>query len=71
MTFFDILQLLFVSKCSKITPERKETMNVIILQIPISEYGSIATLAAVANMPLDKYVVNQNCPESSAENPTT
>lgn len=46
-------------------------MNVIILQIPISEYGSIATLAAVANMPLDKYVVNQNCPESSAENPTT
>lgn len=40
-------------------------MNVIILQIPISEYGSIATLAAVANMPLDKYVVSETCPETN------
>lgn len=30
-------------------------MNVI-LQIPVADYGKIATLAAAANMPLDKYI---------------
>lgn len=29
------------------------------LQIPIGEYGPLATLAAAANMPLDKYVANE------------
>ena len=29
------------------------------LHIPVNEYGAIATLAAVANMPLDKYVVKK------------
>lgn len=29
------------------------------LHIPVNEYGQIATLAAVANMPLDKYVVEK------------
>jgi hypothetical protein len=29
----------------------------ITLQIPIEEYGKIATLAAAANMPIDKYIV--------------
>jgi hypothetical protein len=27
------------------------------LQIPVNEYGAIATLAAVANLPIDKYVI--------------
>lgn len=34
-------------------------MNTIILQIPLKEYGPIATLAAAAKMPLDKYVTEQ------------
>ena len=29
----------------------------ITLQVPISEYGTLATLAALAKMPIDKYVV--------------
>ena len=33
-----------------------ETVN-ITLQIPLSEYGQLATLAAAANMPIDKYVL--------------
>lgn len=36
-------------------------MNVT-LQIPLSEYGKIATLAAAANMPLDKYLA-ENTPK--------
>lgn len=39
--------------------------NTITLQIPITEYGTIATLAAVANMPIDKYVVSETCPETN------
>ena len=31
----------------------------ITLQIPLSKYGPIATLAAAANMPLDSYVVEE------------
>lgn len=31
----------------------------ITLQIPIAEYGTLATLAALANMPIDKYIANQ------------
>lgn len=31
----------------------------ITLQVPISEYGTLATLAALANMPIDKYVAAQ------------
>ena len=31
-------------------------MTSIILQIPYDEYGPLATLAAAANMPLDKYI---------------
>ena len=31
----------------------------ITLQIPIGEYGTIATLAALANMPIDKYVATK------------
>lgn len=37
------------------------------LHIPVNEYGAIATLAAVANMPLDKYVVNKMCNGLDAE----
>ena len=40
-----------------ITPAKHKTMN-ITLQIPIDEYGKIATLAAAANMPIDKYIVH-------------
>jgi hypothetical protein len=29
----------------------------ITLQVPISDYGTLATLAAMAKMPIDKYVV--------------
>ena len=31
----------------------------ITLQIPIEEYGTLATLAAMAKMPIDKYVVDE------------
>lgn len=31
----------------------------ITLHIPIGEYGTLATLAALANMPIDKYVAAQ------------
>lgn len=31
-------------------------MTSITLQIPYDEYGPLATLAAAANMPLDKYI---------------
>ena len=34
-------------------------MTTVTLQIPVAEYGTIATLAAVANMPIDKYVVQE------------
>ena len=33
--------------------------NTITLHIPVAKYGTIATLAAVANMPIDKYVVQE------------
>lgn len=33
-----------------------DTMN-ITLQIPYEKYGTLATLAAAANMPIDEYVV--------------
>ena len=49
----------FVSKCRIISPERNQTMTRVTLQIPIDKYGTIATLAAVANMPIDKYVVQE------------
>ena len=53
----------YAVKCGKVAPTTnyKNTtkycinMNVI-LQIPIADYGKIATLAAAANMPLDKYI---------------
>ena len=32
-------------------------MDNITLQIPMKDYGTLATLAAAASMPLDKYVV--------------
>lgn len=34
-------------------------MTIITLQIPYNEYGPLATLAAAANMPLDKYIAAQ------------
>ncbi len=35
---------------------KNKNMNTVILQIPLKEYGTIATLAAAAKMPLDKYI---------------
>jgi hypothetical protein len=40
-------------------------MNVI-LQIPLSDYGKLATLAAAANMPLDKYIATTGLATSAA-----
>lgn len=51
-TFFFTSTVEFYS----ITPTKHKNMN-ITLQIPIEEYGKIATLAAAANMPIDKYIV--------------
>jgi hypothetical protein len=45
-------------------------MNEVTLQIPLKEYGPIATLAAAANMPLDKYVA-QKALEKKASSLTT
>ena len=50
------------AKCGKLNPQKAgkrkimETVN-ITLQIPLSEYGQLATLAAAANMPIDQYVL--------------
>ena len=41
-------------------------MNVT-LQIPLSEYGKIATLAAAANMPLDKYLAENTAKYAACE----
>lgn len=41
-------------------------MNTVTLQIPLNEYGKIATLAAAAKMPLDKYLANNVTPEKAA-----
>lgn len=50
------------AKCGKVNPQKAgkhkimETVN-IVLQIPLNEYGQLATLAAAANMPIDQYVL--------------
>lgn len=49
-----------VVECSKYSStthhKHNHTMTSITLQIPYDEYGPLATLAAAANMPLDKYI---------------
>lgn len=42
----------------------------ITLQIPTDKYGQLATLAAVAGMPIDKYVVD-TVKEPTKSEPTT
>lgn len=44
----------------------QHNMNVT-LQIPLSEYGKIATLAAAANMPLDKYLAENTAKYAACE----
>lgn len=39
----------------------------ITLQIPISEYGTLATLAALAKMPIDKYIMTQTKTQDKEE----
>jgi hypothetical protein len=47
--------------------QQKQNMNTIILQIPLKEYGTIATLAAAAKMPLDKYIAKTAVAKKSGE----
>lgn len=44
-----------------------ETVQNITLQIPLSEYGQLATLAAAANMPIDQYVLQTGVEAKKAE----
>ena len=46
-------------------------MKEVTLQIPLTEYGPIATLAAAANMPLDKYVAQKAIEEKEATKQTS
>lgn len=62
------------AKCGNINPQKaennkkeRENMNHITLQIPINEYGQIATLAAAANMPLDQFVVQMGVQQKEAD----
>ena len=41
-------------------------MKTITLQVPFDKYGTLATLAAAANMPLDGYVKQEEQKSSTA-----
>lgn len=54
--------------CAILTPDnKKKNMNTVTLQIPLKEYGTIATLAAAAKMPLDKYINQKAITEKKSE----
>ena len=62
------------AKCGKLYPQKAgnekkhmETVQNITLQIPLSEYGQLATLAAAANMPIDQYVLQTGVEAKKAE----
>lgn len=55
-----------LTSANKSNNTTKHNMNVT-LQIPLSEYGKIATLAAAANMPLDKYLAENTAKYAACE----
>jgi hypothetical protein len=58
--------------CAILTPDNKQqNMNTVTLQIPLKEYGTIATLAAAAKMPLDKYITQKAIGKKTAEMTST